>query len=98
MSENQKKEILDINNMCYKLEKKELDMVKELIEKIIDVKVISLAPDAQIADMDLKEKLMLIDYLSLNKDEKLKVKEESIPYKQAIKELGLKYGEISNND
>lgn len=70
MKQTNEREIKDIHNMCYELEKQELTTLKELTEKIIDVKLLSLVPEASLGEMDVKEKLFIMNYLAEGKGKK----------------------------
>ena len=65
MSESQKQNIIDVANIMRKLNTIEATVIKELAEKMIDAKLLTLAPDAILENMDITEKLMLIEELSL---------------------------------
>lgn len=64
------------------------------MSKIIDERLLELAPDAILENMDITEKLMLIKELSLTEEQRNKEKEEAIPFEQALKESGLKLEDI----
>lgn len=89
MSEQQKQNIIDIHNMACVLNQNQLEKIKELEEKMIDEKLLELAPDAILENMDITEKLMLIRELSLTEEERKKEKEEAIPLEVILKEEGL---------
>lgn len=89
MSEQQKQNIIDIHNMACVLNQNELETIKELEEKMIDEKLLELAPDAILENMDITEKLMLIRELSLTEEERKKEKAEAIPLETILKEEGL---------
>lgn len=89
MSEQQKQNIIDIHNMACVLNQNQLEKIKELEEKMIDEKLLELAPDAILENMDITEKLMLIRELSLTEEERKKEKEEAIPLEIILKEEGL---------
>ena len=61
MSESQKQNIIDVANIMRKLNTIEATVIKELAEKMIDAKLLTLAPDAILGNMDITEKLMLIE-------------------------------------
>ena len=89
MSENLKQNIIDVQNIMYKLTDKEADTIKELAEKMIDVKVLTLVPDAILENMDVTEKLMLIEYYSKSEEERKKDKNEAISFEEALKKAEL---------
>ena len=90
MSEIQKQNIIDINNIMYKLNDIEGNVIKELAEKMIDAKLLALVPDAILENMDITEKLMMIDLYSKSKEEREKDEQEAIPLEEILKEEGLK--------
>ena len=90
MSEIQKQNIIDINNIMYKLNDIEGNVIKELAEKMIDAKLLALVPDAILENMDITEKLMMIDLYSKSKEEREKDEQEAIPLDEILKEEGLK--------
>lgn len=96
MSETQKQNILDVANIMRKLSNVEVKAIKELAEKMIDAKLLSLAPDAILENMDVTEKLMLIDELTLTEEQRLKEKEEAISFEQALKEAGLTVDDLQD--
>lgn len=96
LSETQKQNILDVANIMRKLSNVEVKAIKELAEKMIDAKLLSLAPDAILENMDVTEKLMLIDELTLTEEQRLKEKEEAISFEQALKEAGLTVDDLQD--
>lgn len=89
MSEQQKQSIIDIHNMACMLNQEQLQRILELEEKMIDEKLLKLAPDAILENMDITEKLMLMKELALTEEERKKEKEEAIPLEIILKEEGL---------
>lgn len=96
MSELQKQNIIDIANIMRKLSNIEVEVLKQLAEKMIDAKLLTIAPDAILSNMDITEKLMLIEELSMTEEERQKERAEAISFEQAIKEAGLTLDEIQN--
>lgn len=89
MSENQKQNIININEILYKLSDDEINMANSFFESIINMKVLALVPDAILENMDTTEKLMLIDYYSKSEAERQKDREEAISFEEILKEEGL---------
>lgn len=87
MSEQQNQHIIDIHNMSCVLNLRQLEIIKELEERMIDAKLLSLAPDAILENMDITEKLMLIRKLSKNEETK-KREEEAVSFEEVLNELG----------
>lgn len=96
LSETQKQNIIDVANIMRKLSNIEVKTIKELAEKMIDAKLLSLAPDAILENMDVTEKLMLIDELTLTEEQRQKEKEEAISFEQALEEAGLTVDDLQD--
>lgn len=96
MSESQRQNIIDVANIMRKLNTIEATVIKELAEKMIDAKLLTLAPDAILGNMDITEKLMLIEELSLTEEQREKERKEAISFEQALKEAGLTMNDIQN--
>ena len=52
MGDVQKQNIIDTNNMIYKLGNKEIEIVRKVVEKMINAKLLILAPDAIIENIN----------------------------------------------
>lgn len=96
MSETQKQNILDVANIMRKLSNIQVNAIKEIAEKMIDAQLLALAPDAILENMDVTEKLMLIDELSLSEDEREQDRKEAISFEQALKEAGLTVDDLQD--
>lgn len=96
MSDLQKQNIIDIANIMRKLSNIEVEVLKQLAEKMIDAKLFVLAPDAILENMDITEKLMLIEELSLTEEERKNERDEAISFEKALKEAGLTLDDIQN--
>ena len=94
MSETQKQNIMDINNMIYKLNSNELEKVKRVIEKMIDTRLLLLAPDVILENMDITEKLMLIEYYSQSDAERKKLEEDTVSFEDILQEEGIDYNKL----
>ena len=81
MSKSQKQNIIDVANIMRKLNTIEATVIKELAEKMIDAKLLTLAPDAILKNMDITEKLMLIEELSLTEEQREKERKEALKFK-----------------
>ncbi|MBR1884569.1 MAG: hypothetical protein IJ809_06570 [Clostridia bacterium] len=86
MSEMQKQNIIDVNSIMCNISSDETKIIKEFAEKFIDVKLLALAPDAILENMDITEKLMLLSYISKSEEERKKDEEEAIPLEYILKE------------
>lgn len=89
MSENQKQNIININEILYKLSESEISIASSFFDNLLNMKVLALVPDAIIENMDTTEKLMLIEYYSKSEAERKKDEEEAIPLDEILKEEGL---------
>lgn len=97
MSENQKQNIIDVHNIMCKLNNVEAEVIKELAEKMIDAKLLTLVPDAILENMDVTEKLMMIDLYSMSEEERERARAEveAIPLDEILKEEGLKLNNMN---
>ena len=89
MSENKKQTITNINEILCKLSENEISIANSFFENMVNLKVLALCPDAILENMDITEKLMLIDYYSKSELERQKDREEAIPFDEILKEEGL---------
>ena len=89
MSEQQKQIIIDIHNIACILSFEQQKIIIELEEKMLDEKLLTLASDVILENMDITEKIMLIRELSLTEEERQKEREEAIPLEIILKEEGL---------
>ena len=89
MSETQKQNITNINEILYKLSEKEISIANSFFENMINMKLLALCPDAILENMDTTEKLMLIDYYSKSEEERKKDEEDAIPLEECLKKAGL---------
>ena len=96
MSESQKQNIIDVANIMRKLSDIQANAIKEIAEKMIDAQLLLLAPDAILVNMDITEKLMLIEELSLTEEEREKERQEAISFEQALEEAGLTVDDLQD--
>jgi len=89
VSKQQKQYIIDIYNMSFILNIRQLETIKELQEKMIDAHLLSLAPDALLENMDVTEKLMLIRELSKDEETIKREEEEAVSFEEVLKKAGL---------
>ena len=94
MSENQKQMLVDITNIISTVNFDEAKAIAQYAEKIIDLKLLSLVPDAILENMDTKEKLMLIREFSKTEQQRQKEEEEAIPFEEILKEEGLDVNDL----
>lgn len=96
MSENQKQQIIDVTNIMFMLDTNELMAITGYAEKIIDLKLLSLVPDAILENMDITEKLMMIREFSKTEEQRKKEREEAIAFEEALKEAGLTIDDLQD--
>lgn len=92
----QKQNIIDVNSIMHNISNNEAKIIKEFAEKFIDAKLLTLAPDAILENMDITEKLMLIEYYSKSEEERKKEEKEAITFEEALEELGLTIDDIQD--
>ena len=98
MSENQKQNIIDITNISNVLTLKETETLKKFAEKLLDIKLLMLVPDAILENMDTTEKLMLINYYSKSEEERQKDEKEAIPLEECLKKAGLSINDLQDRN
>ena len=89
MREQHNHNLIDIHNIACYLSYEQQKVIKAMEEKMLDEKLLSLAPDVILENMDATEKIMLLRDLSLTEEERQKEKEEAIPLDIVLKEEGL---------
>ena len=60
-----------------------------MAEKLIDLKLLALVPDAILENMDVTEKVMLINLNTMSPEEREKEMEDAIDIEEALKEEGI---------
>ena len=93
MSENQKQNIININEILKNLSESEISIASSFFENLLNMKVLALVPDAIIENMDTTEKLMIIEYYSKKEEERKKDEEEAIPLEEIYRKY--KWADIS---
>lgn len=76
MNELQKQNIEDVQNIMHKLNEDETCVIRELSEKMLDAKILTMVPDAILENMSIPEKIMTLGLKSNN------VIEELVEYKE----------------
>lgn len=92
MSENQKQILIDINNIVLSLDEKSQETIKRIAIRLLDIKLMGVMPkleENELNEMDVTEKLMLLQEYSLSDEERKKENEEVIPLEDILKEEGL---------
>ena len=92
MSESQKQNIIDINSMAPFVSAKITEIIKNLMETEIEQEILRINPEVEFDDMDITEKLMLLEYVSKTDEER--EQEETISFEDALKEAGLTLNDL----
>ncbi len=98
MSETQIQTIKDVMKMTTKVNMDCLISVKKIMEEALDAELRKLEPTIILENMDITEKIMYLDYLTEDKEEKEKEKElkESISFEEILKREGLDIDELQD--
>lgn len=99
MSENQKQLLIDINNISYSLGEEYAEKIKRVATSLLDARLLEVMPKlalSELEDLDTTEKLMLLREYTLSEKDRLKEKEEAIPFEEALKEAGLTIDDLQN--
>lgn len=92
MSEEFKQTLIDIHNISYHLSIEEAKRVEKIAEKLLDIKLLETMPDLRVEELeelDVTEKLLLLNEYSLTEEQRKKEREEAIPLEDILKEEGL---------
>ena len=92
MSEEFKQTLVDINKISYHLSIEEAKRIEKIAEKFLDIKLLETMPELQtdeLEEMDVTEKLLLLNEYSLSDEERAKENNEAIPLEDILKEEGL---------
>ncbi len=98
MSEIQIQTIKDIIKMTPRLNLECLNSVKSLMENAIDSELLKLEPTAILANMDITEKVMYLDYLTESKDTKEEEYKNAVSFEELLEREGLTYDDLQNKD
>ncbi|MCI8699976.1 MAG: hypothetical protein HFJ47_01370 [Clostridia bacterium] len=98
MSEIQIQTIKDIIKMTPRLNLECLNSVKSLMENAIDSELLKLEPTAILANMDITEKVMYLDYLTESKDTKEEEYKNAVSFEELLEREGLTYNDLQNKD
>ena len=98
MSENQKQNVMDIRSMAPFINIKIAESIRNLMEAEIEHEILKVNPNVEFEDMDITEKIMLLEYISKSEDERKKERSESIPLEDILKEEGLTIEGLQNKD
>jgi len=94
MSENQKQIIEDITNMIPFVNIKVAQSIKNLIEVEIEQEILRINPDVDFEDMDITEKIMLLEHVSKSEEQKAIEKKEAIPFETILREEGINIDDL----
>lgn len=98
MSDAQIQAIKDVIKMTPRLNEECLNSIKILMEKAIDSEILKLEPTAILANMDITEKVMYLDYLTESNTTKENEKKNAISFEEVLKREGLTIDDIQNKD
>lgn len=98
MSEIQIQTIKDIIKMTPKLNLECLNSVKSLMENAIDSELLKLEPTVILANMDITEKVMYLDYLTESKDTKEEEYKNAVSFEELLEREGLTYDDLQNKN
>lgn len=99
MSENQKQNLIDINNISYSLGEECIERIKRVAMNLLDAKLLEIMPKLSVSELDeldTTEKLMLLREYSKTDEEREKEKKEAIPFEEALKEVGLNIDDLQD--
>lgn len=98
MSEMQIQTIKDVIKMVPRLNIECLSSIKILMEKAIDSELLSLEPTVILANLDITEKVMYLDYLKESKETKEDEETNAISFEEIINREGLTLDDLQNKD
>lgn len=99
MSENQKQNLIDINNISYCLGEECIERIKRVAINLLDTKLLEIMPKLSVSELDeldITEKLMLLKEYSKTDEERENEKKEAIPFEEALKEVGLNIDDLQD--
>jgi len=99
MSENQKQLLIDINNISYSLGEEYAEKIKRVAISLLDARLLEVMPKlalSELEELDTTEKLMLLREYTLSEKDRLKEKEEAIPFEEALREAGLTIDDLQD--
>jgi len=99
MSENQKQLLIDINNISYSLGEEYAEKIKKVAISLLNARLLEVMPKLELSELenlDTTEKLMLLREYTVSEKDRIKEKEESISFEEALKEAGLTINDLQN--
>lgn len=96
MSEAQIQAIKDVIKMTPRLSIDSLNSIRALMEKAIDSQLLKLEPTVILENMDITEKVMYLDYLTENDEQKKKELKDVTDFEEILKREGLTINDIQN--
>ena len=92
MSENQKQNIIDINNISYSLTEEDVKKIEKVAVNLLDIRLLEVLPKLELSmleELDTTEKIMLLREYSKTEEQRRKEEEEAIPFEECLKKVGL---------
>lgn len=96
MSESKIQAIKDVIKMTPRLSMDCLKSIKVLMEKTIDSQLLQLEPTVNLENMDITEKVMYLDYLTENNEEKKNELKNVTDFEEILKREGLTIDDLQN--
>ena len=96
MSESKIQAIKDVIKMTPRLIMDCLKSIKVLTEKTIDSQLLQLEPTVNLENMDITEKVMYLDYLTENNEEKKNELKNATDFEEILKREGLTIDDLQN--
>ncbi len=96
MSESKIQAIKDVIKMTPRLSMDCLKSIKVLMEKTIDSQLLQLEPTVNLENMDITEKVMYLDYLTENNEEKKNELKNATDFEEILKREGLTIDDLQN--
>ena len=96
MSEAQIQAIKDVIKMTPRLSIDCLNSIKVLMEKTIDSQLLKLEPTVILENMDITEKVMYLDYLTENDEQRKNGLKDATDFEEILKREGLTIDDLQN--
>ncbi|MBR0426810.1 MAG: hypothetical protein IJK18_01225 [Clostridia bacterium] len=96
MSEAQIQAIKDVIKMTPRLSIDSLNSIRALMEKAIDSQLLKLEPTVILENMDITEKVMYLDYLTENDEQKKNELKDVTDFEEILKREGLTIDDLQN--
>ncbi len=96
MSEAQIQAIKDVIKMTPRLSIDSLNSIRALMEKAIDSQLLKLEPTVILENMDITEKVMYLDFLTENDEQKKNELKDATDFEEVLKREGFTIDDIQN--